>query len=158
MSSIKTQLEQAVVDALNAAAPGMTFTDFTAERKRKPEEQLETLTGVQVMVVCDEQQSTRETRGKTAFSTRRQMLVQIGITKKVGFDSDGNFSQANGDEFYQFVDEVADVFADSLTAVFEKSGPFEPQTDYHPSPYLEKNGVAACQISALFWVWVDRRN
>jgi hypothetical protein len=157
MISIKTQLEQAVVDALNAAASGMTFTNFTAERKRKPEEKLESLTGVQVMVVCDEQQSIRETRGKTAFSTRRQMTVQIGITKKVGFDTDGNFSQANGDELYQFVDEVADVFADSLTA-FLKSGPTEPQTEYHPSPYLEKKGVAACQITAEFWVWVDRRN
>lgn len=157
MSSIKTDLEVAVVDAINAAAAGLVFTTFTAVRKRMPEKTLEQIEGVQVMVMVGELQAIREVRGRTGWSTRREMGLEVGVTKKVGFDSIGDFNNVNADEVYEFVDELAAIVTNTLTPLVS-SGAFEPQTDYHPSPFLESKGVAACQISSTFWVWVERRD
>lgn len=153
MSAVAVQIEEALVAALNAAVTANDVSmSFTATNTPQPEFDLKTLESVQVVVMTTDSVHERLSR----YETQRNITVEVGVIKKVGFNAAGNIDPTGRAAMLQLAEEIGDVVAKPLTG-FERAGPLEPQVAFDHDSTWFRQGIIAFGVSAEYVTTVSRR-
>lgn len=151
MSSLKKQIEDAVVTILNS---GSFSQEFTAVRGPKSRKTLEQATALQVVVAAVPVSRKRLTRGKIEWV----FGVGVGLFKNIGFTDEEVINSAALEEIDALAEEIADAMdVDLVVADTHPNGPLVPEIDYEADDgAFYAQGCAAVTITTPFIFWVNR--
>lgn len=149
MTSIKQQIEDAVLTIING---GEFSQEFTADRGPKSVKKLEQTTNLQVIVAGFPVRRQRIVKNKIEW----EFVVSVGLFKKVGFDGDGELNQSGLLPLNGLSEEIADALDVTLPGI-NSNGPLAPEIDYEPDDgEFYGKGIATIQVNAKVIAWTDR--
>lgn len=149
MASLATDVEEAVVAALNAATLSQTLDANNKVRTSWTEEDLAEL---RCVVLVTNQQSEPLTRA----SRQKILTVEVGCIKRIGFGSDGQLDQTKFDGLRTLSDEIEALLCGPISGL-ASNGPRVPQTVFDLDQEWIKRGIVAFSVIADFVMTVNRR-
>lgn len=151
MSSIKQQLEDAVITILNS---GSFSQEFTAIRGPQSIKRMETVPGLQVVVWALPVERIRLAR--RTYSIQWTFEIGVGLFWKVGFQ-DGEVDPDGVESVNVIAEEFADALDVKLTLpTATPMGNLVPKVDYEPDSELWGKGIVTAEVTAKQIVTVDR--
>lgn len=152
MSSVKKQIEDAVITILTGGSFSQAFTPVRGPRSLKKLEQVSTLQVIVASVPTDRKRLSRK-------SIQWTFAIGIGLFKKIGFDA-GEIDPDGIEDINNLAEEIAEALDVKLTlaeVTATPMGALVPEIDYEPDDgVFWSKGIVTVQVNASQMVTVDR--